>query len=77
MYVKVTAAKLLVMKAACEKDAGMDIAHSGAMAKLYSEIALEVANEAVQIHGGNGYVAEYHVERMMRDLKLLKFMKEL
>ena len=71
MYVKVTAAKLLVMKAAAEKDEGKDIAHSGAMAKLYaSEIALEVANEAVQIHGGNGYVAEYHVERMMRDSKI-------
>jgi alkylation response protein AidB-like acyl-CoA dehydrogenase len=35
-----------------------------------SEIALEVANEAVQIHGGNGYVSEYHVERMMRDSKI-------
>jgi alkylation response protein AidB-like acyl-CoA dehydrogenase len=71
MYVKVTAAKLLVLKAACEKDEGKDIAHSGAMAKLYaSEIALEVSNEAVQIHGGNGYVAEYHVERMMRDSKI-------
>ena len=71
MFVKVTAAKLLVMKAAAEKDEGKDIAHSGAMAKLYaSEIALEVANEAVQIHGGNGYVAEYHVERMMRDSKI-------
>ena len=71
MYVKITAAKMLVMKAACEKDEGKDIAHSGAMAKLYaSEIALEVANEAVQIHGGNGYVAEYHVERTMRDSKI-------
>ena len=71
MYVKITAAKLLIMKAACEKDEGKDISHSGAMAKLYaSEIALEVANEAVQIHGGNGYVAEYHVERMMRDSKI-------
>ena len=41
------------------------------MAKLYaSEIALEVANDAVQIHGGNGYVSEYHVERMMRDSKI-------
>jgi len=71
MYVKTTAAKLLVMKAAVEKDEGKDIAHSGAMAKLYaSEVALEVANEAVQIHGGNGYVAEYHVERMMRDAKI-------
>jgi hydrogenase maturation factor HypE len=40
------------------------------MANYASEIALEVANEAVQIHGGNGYVAEYHVERMMRDSKI-------
>ena len=39
-------------------------------ARCASEIALEVANEAVQIHGGNGYVAEYHVERMMRDSKI-------
>ncbi len=71
MYVKVIAAKLFVMKAAWEKDEGKDIADSGAMAKLYaSEIAMEVANEAVQIHGGNGYVAEYHVERMMRDSKI-------
>ena len=71
MYVKVTAARLLVLKAAVEKDEGKDIAHSGAMAKLYaSEVALEVANDAVQIHGGNGYVAEYHVERMMRDSKI-------
>lgn len=71
MHVKITAARLLVHKAAAEKDAGKDIAHSGAMAKLYaSEVALEVANEAVQIHGGNGYVSEYHVERMMRDSKI-------
>jgi len=71
MHVKTTAARLLVHKAAAEKDQGLDIAHSGAMAKLYaSEIALEVANDAVQIHGGNGYVSEYHVERMMRDSKI-------
>ncbi|MBC5833266.1 acyl-CoA dehydrogenase [Flavobacterium sp. F372] len=71
MHVKTTAARLLIHKAAAEKDLGEDIAHSGAMAKLYaSEIALEVANEAVQIHGGNGYVSEYHVERMMRDSKI-------
>jgi alkylation response protein AidB-like acyl-CoA dehydrogenase len=71
MHVKTTAARLLVHKAAAEKDQGLDIAHSGAMAKLYaSEVALEVANDAVQIHGGNGYVAEYHVERMMRDSKI-------
>jgi alkylation response protein AidB-like acyl-CoA dehydrogenase len=42
-----------------------------------SEIALEVANEAVQIHGGNGYVAEYHVERMMRDSKITQIYEEL
>ena len=48
------------------------------MAKLIcSEIALQVANEAVQIHGGYGYVKEYHVERMMRDAKLPGFMKAL
>jgi alkylation response protein AidB-like acyl-CoA dehydrogenase len=44
---------------------------------ICSEIALEVANEEVQIHGGNGYVAEYHVERMMRDSKITTYMKEL
>lgn len=71
MYTQITAAKMLIFKAAAEKDEGKDIAHSGAMAKLYaSEVALNVANEAVQIHGGNGYVAEYHVERMMRDAKI-------
>ena len=71
MHVKITCARLLIHKAAAKKDLGEDIAHSGAMAKLYaSEIALEVANDAVQIHGGNGYVSEYHVERMMRDSKI-------
>ena len=71
MHVKITCARLLIHKAAAEKDLGEDIAHSGAMAKLYAcEIALEVANDAVQIHGGNGYVSEYHVERMMRDSKI-------
>jgi alkylation response protein AidB-like acyl-CoA dehydrogenase len=57
MYHKVTAAKMLVMKQ--RKDEGKDITHSGAMWYNTSEIALEVANEAVQIHGGNGYVARY------------------
>lgn len=71
MHTQITAAKMLIFKAAAEKDEGKDIAHSGAMAKLYaSEVALNVANEAVQIHGGNGYVSEYHVERMMRDAKI-------
>jgi len=71
MATQITAAKLLCLKAASEKDAGMDITQSGAMAKLFaSQTAMDVTIEAVQIHGGNGYVAEYHVERMMRDAKI-------
>jgi alkylation response protein AidB-like acyl-CoA dehydrogenase len=57
------------MKAACEK-MKVKILHLVQCKIICSEIALEVANEAVQIHGGNGYVAEYHVERMMRDSKI-------
>jgi alkylation response protein AidB-like acyl-CoA dehydrogenase len=71
MATQITAARMLCFKAACEKDAGQDISHSGAMAKLFaSETAMNVTIEAVQIHGGNGYVSEYHVERMMRDAKI-------
>lgn len=71
MATHVTAAKMLCLKAASEKDEGKDISISGAMAKLYaSQTAMDVTIEAVQIHGGNGYVAEYHVERMMRDAKI-------
>ncbi|RZJ30135.1 MAG: acyl-CoA dehydrogenase [Flavobacterium sp.] len=71
MHVNIMAAKLLCLKAASEKDQGMDISESGAMAKLYaSQVAMDTSIEAVQIHGGNGYVAEYHVERMMRDAKI-------
>lgn len=71
MHVNIMAAKLLCLKAASEKDQGMDISESGAMAKLYaSQVAMDTTIEAVQIHGGNGYVAEYHVERMMRDAKI-------
>ena len=71
MATQIMAAKLLVLKAASEKDAGQDISQSGAMAKLYaSQVAMDTTIEAVQIHGGNGYVAEYHVERMMRDAKI-------
>jgi alkylation response protein AidB-like acyl-CoA dehydrogenase len=48
------------------------------MAKLFaSQTAMDTTIEAVQIHGGNGYVAEYHVERMMRDAKSLKYTREL
>jgi alkylation response protein AidB-like acyl-CoA dehydrogenase len=71
MAVQITAARMLCYKAAAEKDQGMDISESGAMAKLYaSQVAMDTTIEAVQIHGGNGYVAEYHVERMMRDAKI-------
>jgi alkylation response protein AidB-like acyl-CoA dehydrogenase len=71
MATQITAARLLCFKAASEKDQGMDISESGAMAKLYaSQVAMDTTIEAVQIHGGNGYVSEYHVERMMRDAKI-------
>lgn len=71
MATSITAARMLCFKAAAEKDEGKDISISGAMAKLYaSTTAMEVTTEAVQIHGGNGYVREYHVERMMRDAKI-------
>jgi alkylation response protein AidB-like acyl-CoA dehydrogenase len=71
MATQIAAAEMLVFKAATEKDAGEDISQSGAMAKLFaSQTAMDTTIEAVQIHGGNGYVAEYHVERMMRDAKI-------
>ena len=71
MATQIMAAKLLVLKAASEKDEGKDISQSGAMAKLFaSQTAMDTTIEAVQIHGGNGDGAEYHVERMMRDAKI-------
>lgn len=71
MHTQITAARLLVHKAASEKDSGEDISESGAMAKLFaSKVAMDTTVEAVQIHGGYGYVKEYHVERMMRDAKI-------
>lgn len=71
MATQITAARMLCLKAACEKDEGKDISESGAMAKLYaSQVAMDTTIEAVQIHGGYGYVKEYHVERLMRDAKI-------
>lgn len=71
MYTEITAARHLVMKAAFDKDEGNNYDQSGAMAKLYaSKVAMEQTVEAVQIHGGNGFVKEYHVERLMRDAKI-------
>ena len=71
MYTEIEAARLLVMKSAWDKDQGNNYDMSSAMAKLYaSKVAMEQTVEAVQIHGGNGFVKEYHVERMMRDAKI-------
>jgi len=71
MYTDITAARHLVMKAAWDKDQGNNYDQSSAMAKLYaSKVAMEHTVEAVQIHGGNGFVKEYHVERLMRDAKI-------
>ncbi|MCW5912119.1 MAG: acyl-CoA dehydrogenase [Cyclobacteriaceae bacterium] len=71
MATKIDAARLLVWQAASLKDQKKDFVKAAAMAKLYaSQIAQEVTTEAVQIHGGYGYVKEYHVERLMRDAKI-------
>ena len=71
MATEIHAARLLCLEAACRKDLGLPYAKESAMAKLYcSEIAMRCTIEAVQIHGGYGYVREYHVERMMRDAKI-------
>ena len=71
MATEIEAARLLVFKAAADKDQHLDYTTSGAMAKLYaSKVAMEVTVEAVQVHGGYGFVKEYHVERLMRDAKI-------
>ncbi|KAF0204267.1 MAG: acyl-CoA dehydrogenase domain-containing [Bacteroidetes bacterium] len=71
MAVKIENARNLCLKAAWLKDQGQPYGYASAMAKYYAaEIAMEVTTEAVQIHGGYGYVKEYHVERLMREAKL-------
>jgi alkylation response protein AidB-like acyl-CoA dehydrogenase len=71
MATRIEAARLLVWKAAWEKDQHLDYTLSSSMAKVFaSETAMWVTTEAVQIHGGYGYVKEYHVERLMRDAKI-------
>ena len=71
MATEIEAAKLMVYRAAWLKDQQMDYDAASAMAKLYaSEVAMKHTVEAVQIHGGYGYVKEYHVERLMRDAKI-------
>ncbi len=71
MYTQIEGARMLVYKSAIDKDNGLDYDLSSAVAKLVaSQAAMDVTIEAVQIHGGNGYVKEYHVERLMRDAKI-------
>jgi alkylation response protein AidB-like acyl-CoA dehydrogenase len=71
MATEVEAARLLVYRSALDKDNGRNYDQSSAMAKLYaSKVAMEQTIEAVQIHGGYGFVKEYHVERLMRDAKI-------
>jgi alkylation response protein AidB-like acyl-CoA dehydrogenase len=71
MATEIEAARMLVYKSAMDKDQGRNYDQSSAMAKLYaSKVAMEQTVEAVQIHGGYGFVKEYHVERLMRDAKI-------
>jgi alkylation response protein AidB-like acyl-CoA dehydrogenase len=71
MATRIEASRLLCLKAAWEKDNGIDYTLSSSMAKVFaSETAMWVTTEAVQVHGGYGYVKEYHVERLMRDAKI-------
>lgn len=71
MATEIEASRWLIMKAAWEKDNGHNYVRSAATAKLYaSRTAMKCADEAIQIHGGNGYVKEYHVERFLRDAKI-------
>jgi alkylation response protein AidB-like acyl-CoA dehydrogenase len=71
MATQIEAARHLCMKAAWEKDNNKNYDTSSAMAKLYaSQVAMDTTVEAVQIHGGNGFVKDYHVERLMRDAKI-------
>jgi alkylation response protein AidB-like acyl-CoA dehydrogenase len=73
MAMKIELARNMVYKAAWLKDQGRPFSKEAAMCKLYaSEICMEVTNQAIQIHGGYGYMKEYQVERMMRDAKLLE-----
>ncbi|MDX5422559.1 MAG: acyl-CoA dehydrogenase [Hymenobacteraceae bacterium] len=71
MATNIEAARLLCLQAAYDKDSHADYGKSGAMAKLFaSKVAMDTTVEAVQVHGGYGFVKEYHVERLMRDAKI-------
>jgi alkylation response protein AidB-like acyl-CoA dehydrogenase len=71
MATEIEAARMLCFKAAWLKDKGLPYAQASSMAKLFaSEVAMKTTVEAIQIHGGYGFVKEYHVERLMRDAKI-------
>ncbi|MFM7988010.1 MAG: acyl-CoA dehydrogenase family protein, partial [Candidatus Fonsibacter sp.] len=71
MATEIEAARMLVYKSAWLKDQHLNYDLAGSMAKLYaSKVAMDTTVEAVQIHGGYGFVKEYHVERLMRDAKI-------
>ncbi len=71
MATEIEAARLLCLKAAQQKDNGENFDYASSMAKLFaSKVAMDVTVEAVQVHGGYGFVKEYHVERLMRDAKI-------
>ncbi|MED1205108.1 acyl-CoA dehydrogenase family protein [Heyndrickxia acidicola] len=73
MAMKIELARNMVYKAAWLKDQGRPYSKEASMCKLFaSEVCMEITNQAVQLHGGNGYMKDYHVERMMRDAKLLE-----
>jgi alkylation response protein AidB-like acyl-CoA dehydrogenase len=71
MATQIEVARQMTLHAASMKDAGVPCLKEAAMAKLFaSEMAEKVCSDAIQIHGGYGYVKEYHVERLMRDAKI-------
>ena len=73
MATQIEAAKLLTFHAAWKKDQGLDIVKEAAMAKLFaSEVAMKTTTDAIQVHGGYGYVKDYDVERYFRDAKVLE-----
>ena len=73
MATKIEASKLLVYNAAWLKDQGLPMNKEASMAKLFaSEAAMEITSQAIQIHGGYGYVKDYEVERYFRDAKILE-----
>ena len=72
MATQIEAARLLTLQAAWLKDEGKSVTKQSAMAKLFaSEIAVEVCNEALQVHGGYGFIKDYPVEKFYRDVKLM------